>query len=186
MGFQAATLAHWQQVGLGDDVLGEDELPRSDDEIGMMIFIIGDDSWGARNMEEGLRCDLTGGKIMTQGLLPLSFSLSQLISTYLESSQLAWTTVKNMNGSIVNVPKMMIKENQVLMAFSPPTPFPPSLPNLYQPTLTHLRCLGQLCRDSNGIKSVQTRITNQPNLPLIRSGNWTFHGIVIYVIVMVI
>ena len=64
-------------------------------------------------MEEGLRCDLTGGKIMTQGLLPLSFSLSQLISTYLESSQLAWTTVKNMNGSIVNVLKMIIKENQV-------------------------------------------------------------------------
>ena len=76
MGFQAATPAHWQQVGLGDDVLGEDELPHSDDEIGMMIFIIGDDSWGAHNMEEGLRCDLTGGKIMTQGLLPLSFSLS--------------------------------------------------------------------------------------------------------------
>ena len=46
MGFQAALPAHWQQVGLGGNVLGEDELPHSDDEIGMMIFIIGDDSWG--------------------------------------------------------------------------------------------------------------------------------------------
>ena len=49
MGFKAAIPAHWQQVGLGDDVLGEDELPHSDDEIGMMIFIIGDDSWGAQH-----------------------------------------------------------------------------------------------------------------------------------------
>ena len=111
MGFQAATPAHWQQVGLGDDVLGEDELPYSDDEIGMMIFIIGDDSWGGATWKKVW--DVTW---LAASLWRKDFFLSlspQLISTYLESSQLAWTTVKNMNGSIVYVLKMIIKENQV-------------------------------------------------------------------------